>query len=118
MPFPVSNIREVCKERKTTLAEVERALGIGNGVIARWENAKKSPPYNKIVDIATLLDVPVERLTGEIKVPDFQSDQSKKIQRVGELFSRLSEQQQKDFLLQLEAVARSQPDPDDSKAKC
>ena len=116
MPFPVSNIREVCKERKTSLAEIERTLKIGNGVIARWEKQKTSPPYDRIVEIATLLDVPVERLTGEIKVPDFQSDQNQKLLRVGELFLRLSDQQQKDFLLQLEAVARNQSDLDVRKA--
>lgn len=64
MPFPVSNIREVCKERKTSLAEIERTLKIGNGVIAKWEYAKTSPPYDRILDIANLLDVPVSRLTG------------------------------------------------------
>lgn len=69
MPFPVNNIREVCKERKTSLAEVERALNIGNGVIARWENGKKYPPIDKIKAVADHLKVPVSRLTGETENP-------------------------------------------------
>lgn len=69
MPFPVNNIREVCKERKTSLAEVERALNIGNGVIARWEFGKKYPPIDKIKAVADHLKVPVSRLTGEEEKP-------------------------------------------------
>lgn len=74
--FPVDNIREVCKERGTTLAEVERALGIGNGVIAKW--ATGSPPYNRLVAIAEYLNVPLSRLTGDDgtkKQPTSQGDE-------------------------------------------
>lgn len=66
MPFPVDNIRQVCKERGTSLAEIERALKIGNGVIAKWEKNKGYPPYDRIVEIANYLNTPVSRLTGEI----------------------------------------------------
>lgn len=45
MPFPVNNIREVCKERKTSLAEVERALNIGNGVIAKTRLSRAKEAY-------------------------------------------------------------------------
>lgn len=44
MPFPVNNIREVCKE-KTSLAEVERALNIGNGVIAKTRLSRAKEAY-------------------------------------------------------------------------
>ena len=67
--FPVDNIRKACKERGTSLAEVERALGIGNGVIARWGKSKGSPPYDRIVAIASYLGVSVETLTGEEETP-------------------------------------------------
>jgi transcriptional regulator with XRE-family HTH domain len=65
MPFPVENIRSACAQKGTTLAEIERDLGIGNGVIAKWKKAKGYPPYDRIQAIAKRLDVPVERLTGE-----------------------------------------------------
>jgi len=67
--FPVDNIRKACKEKGTSLAEVERALGIGNGVIARWGKSKGSPPYDRIVAIASYLGVSVETLTGEAETP-------------------------------------------------
>ena len=73
MAFPVDRIRAICKERKTTLAEVERATGIGNGVIARWENQKSSPPIDRLRLIASHLDVPLSSLTG-----NDQDDETKK----------------------------------------
>lgn len=62
MPFPVENIREACKDKGTTIAEVERALGIGNGVIGKWENGKKSPPIDRIISLAEFLGVPLQQL--------------------------------------------------------
>lgn len=65
MPFPVDNIRSACAKRNTTLKQLEKDLGIGNGVIAKWEKAKGFPPYDRIVAIAEHLNVPVSSLTGE-----------------------------------------------------
>ena len=67
MPFPVDNIRAICAEKGTTLKQIEKDLGIGNGVIARWENKKGSPPYDRIIAIAEHLNVPVSAITGEIE---------------------------------------------------
>lgn len=65
MPFPVDNIRSACAKKKTTLKQLEKDLGIGNGVIAKWENAKTFPPYDRLVAISEHLGVPVSYLTGE-----------------------------------------------------
>lgn len=65
MPFPVDNIRSACAKRNTSLKQLEKDLGIGNGVIAKWEKAKNSPPYDRIVAIAEHLNVSVSYLTGE-----------------------------------------------------
>ena len=65
MSFPVQNIRDAAKERNMNLSQIEKALSIGNGVIAKWEKNKGTPPYDRIVAIAELLEVPVSRLTGE-----------------------------------------------------
>ena len=73
--FPVDNIREVCRERDITLAELERALSYGNGTIAKWETAKGSPPFDRVVAIAEYLKVPVARLTGEEKKPASNGDE-------------------------------------------
>ena len=66
MSFPVENIRAACEKNGTTLAQLERDLGIGNGVIARWAKAKGSPPYERLLAIADRLGVSVHYLrTGE-----------------------------------------------------
>ena len=67
MPFPVDNIRAICAEKGTTLKQIEKDLGIGNGVIARWENKKGSPPYDRIIARAEHLNVSVSALTGEVE---------------------------------------------------
>ena len=67
MPFPVDNIRAICAQKGTSLKQIEKELGIGNGVIARWENKKGSPPYDRIIAIAEHLNVPVSELTGEVE---------------------------------------------------
>lgn len=65
MAFPVNNIRAACAKKNTTIKQLEKDLGIGNGVIAKWEKAKGSPPYSRIVAIAAHLGVSVSDLTGE-----------------------------------------------------
>ncbi len=65
MPFPVQNIRDAAKAKGLTLRNIEQALSIGNGVVAKWEKNKSAPPYDRIVAIANYLEVPVSQLTGE-----------------------------------------------------
>lgn len=65
MAFPVQNIRNAAKCKGLSLSHIEKSLGIGNGVIAKWEKNKGTPPYDRIVAIAEFLDVPVSVLTGE-----------------------------------------------------
>lgn len=45
----VDKIRQLCKESGNTLASLERTLGIGNGVIARWDAHKPSVDRAKAV---------------------------------------------------------------------
>jgi transcriptional regulator with XRE-family HTH domain len=63
MSFPVDNIRRLCALHGTTLAKLERDLSIGNGVIARWENTKSSPPYDRLKQIADRFGVTVEQIS-------------------------------------------------------
>jgi len=67
MPFPVKNIRNACRLSGITLAELEREIGIGNGVIAKWENGKKSPPLDRLQMIARRFGMTVE----ELSTPDY-----------------------------------------------
>ena len=61
----VDTIKRLCKEKKTTIAAIERACGFGNGSIREWDSA--SPAYERIKAVADFLEVPVSELTGEQK---------------------------------------------------
>lgn len=65
MPFPVNNIRRQCAIYGITIAELERELGFGNGVIARWERNKAAPPYDRLKQIADRFGITVEELSEE-----------------------------------------------------
>lgn len=67
--FPVENIRKLCDERGTTIAQMERELGIGNGVIGKWKNSRRSPEYDTLLKIAEYLDVSLDQLAGKEKSP-------------------------------------------------
>lgn len=62
MSFPIDNIQAACKERRITIAELERNCGIGNGVIKGWEKAKGTPQLHQLVAIAEHLNVPFNRI--------------------------------------------------------
>ena len=56
----VERIKKLAKEHGTNLANLERALGISNGVIRRWDNA--SPTCDKLLRIADYFSVSVDEL--------------------------------------------------------
>lgn len=62
--FVVQRIREMCKKKGITLAELERRCSIGNGIIARWKTSK--PSYERLARVAQELGTSTEYLlTGE-----------------------------------------------------
>lgn len=61
--FPVDNIRILCREHGISLAELERILRFGNGVIAKWEKSKNSPTIDRLAKIADYFGVSVEELS-------------------------------------------------------
>lgn len=93
MSFPVDNIRKLCKERNTNLAQLEKKLGYGNGLIAQWENSKRYPPHDRLVSIANELGVTVDELTGKKKTPPTQEDEGLDAEFML-LFKMLSPEQQ------------------------
>ena len=54
-------IRQLCVENKTTLAAVERALGLGNGTIRRWDDSH-SPGVTYVASVAGYFGITVDRL--------------------------------------------------------
>ncbi len=59
----VNNIRRLCNERGISFWALERATGIGNGVIAKWEN--KSPRIDTLQKVADYFGVTVDDLLAE-----------------------------------------------------
>lgn len=62
--FSLEPIRNLCHQKECTIAEIERDLGIGNGVIAKWEKGKKSPPVDTLRKIAEYFDVTIDYICG------------------------------------------------------
>lgn len=63
----VENIRELAKEKGTSLTDMEKKFVWSNGRIGKWKNAKKRPPKQDLELIAKELEVPLEAITGEQK---------------------------------------------------
>ena len=55
-----TNVRLMCQERNITVAELERAAGLGNGVIRKWDNA--SPTLRTVIAVANYLGVTLDEL--------------------------------------------------------
>lgn len=56
------NIKKLCAARGITIAELERAAGIGNGVIARWGTEYRSPRLEGVCKVADYFGVTVDDL--------------------------------------------------------
>ena len=64
----VERIRELCKRKNITFQKLEKAVGLGNGVIARWD--ERMPSAKNLSVVAEFLGVSMEYLlTGEEKQP-------------------------------------------------
>lgn len=58
----VEKIKLLCKEKKITIAELERKTGISNGQIRKWDNS--TPGVDKLNMIADYFDVSTDYLLG------------------------------------------------------
>lgn len=50
--------------RGTSIKQIEKDLGLGNGMIGKWEDSKKSPPFETIEVIANYLGASILELAG------------------------------------------------------
>lgn len=51
----VNRIRTLCKSKGITIAQLEKALGFGNGTISKWGSSSKMPTYDRVVAVADFL---------------------------------------------------------------
>lgn len=56
----VKNIKALCRKEDITFAELERAVGLGNGTVARWD--EKSPSIVRVKAVADYFGVTVDEL--------------------------------------------------------
>jgi transcriptional regulator with XRE-family HTH domain len=61
----LKNIRKLCQERQTTVAQMEREIGLSNGTISKW--ATSSPTVNNLKAVADYLGVSMDELLAEDK---------------------------------------------------
>lgn len=61
----VSRIDSLAKSKGTSIAEIERNIGFGNGKIGKWKKAPKSPPFESLLSVANYLETNISYLTGE-----------------------------------------------------
>lgn len=60
----VERIKKLCSDNSTSIKELERNLGFGNGTIRRWNDS--SPALDKVKRVADFFGVSVAFLTGEV----------------------------------------------------
>ena len=65
----VSRIDSFAKSKGTSIAEIERSVGFGNGKIGKWKKAPKSPPFESLLVVANHLETTIAYLTGETDDP-------------------------------------------------
>lgn len=122
MPFPVNNIRRQCAINGITIAELERELGFGNGVIARWERNKAAPPYDRLKQIADRFGITVEELSEEklyipsgppkqlssgLRLPEFKKPASVSADGIRERVANLPPELQNQFLRFVQLALKS-----------
>lgn len=59
----LKNIKRLCRERQTTVAQLEREIGLSNGTISKW--ALSSPTVNNLKAVADYLGVSMDNLLAE-----------------------------------------------------
>ena len=65
----VRRIDSLAKSKGTSIAEIERSVGFGNGKIGKWKKAPKSPPFESLLVVANHLETTIAYLTGETDAP-------------------------------------------------
>lgn len=56
----LGNITKLCKEKKISIAKLERDTGISNGTIGRWE--KSSPTVENLKKVADYFGCTIDEL--------------------------------------------------------
>ncbi|WP_124099498.1 S24 family peptidase [Ruminococcus sp. Marseille-P6503] len=85
----VYRIKQEIKAQNTTIAAVERALGLGNGTISKWD--KQSPSCNNMLKLANYLNCTVDYLLNGKEKSSLAEKLTADEQRLLTYYNRLSE---------------------------
>ena len=58
-------IKEICLKKKKSISSLEKAAGLSNGSISKWNES--SPTVDKLMAVADELEVSLEELIGNKK---------------------------------------------------
>ena len=107
----VDRIRKLCRRNGINLKRLEEAVGIGNGIIARWN--KSTPSADKLAAVADFFGVSMEYLlTGKEKAPAREEPELSEAETMLlSAFRSLTEDQKRFVLRQLQAAAQGLGDP-------
>ncbi len=83
----LTNIRQYCVVKHTSIPKIEKALGFGNGSISGWAKAKKKAPQDRVEAIAQLLGVTVGDLLSENEKKPAEAGQREELIRLFEAAS-------------------------------
>jgi transcriptional regulator with XRE-family HTH domain len=106
----VERIRELCRRDGINLKRLEEAVGIGNGIIARW--SKSVPSADKLAAVAEYFGVSMEYLlTGKETAPAREEPELSEDEIILlSAFRSLTEDQRRFVLRQLRAAAQEPGD--------
>lgn len=113
----VERIKQLCKERGTTIKQLEATVGIANGVIRKWDEA--SPKAESLKKVADYFGVSVDYLMGREGYLDLlikqgqeavmnntpMSPKAELVNEALELLANMDEEKQKAAIAQLQALA-------------
>lgn len=61
----VSTIQELCKSRGISVKELEKTLGLSNGIVGKW--ADSAPSVTNLMKVAEYFKVSLDYLCGRLK---------------------------------------------------
>lgn len=70
----LTNIKNLCSVEGITFQELEKRVGIGNGVVARW--ATSYPRVDNLKKVADYFNVTVDTLISDRSTPTFSKERS------------------------------------------
>lgn len=62
----VESIKELCKSNNITVSQLEKNIGLSQGLVSKWVNT--TPSFDKIVDIADYFHVSLDEVVGYCNV--------------------------------------------------